>query len=122
MNIKKMLRSFKYAFQGIGHLVKHENNARFHFVAAVLVIVSGIYFRIERMEWIAIILSIFFVFSAEAFNTAIEKLCDKFHPEQSSVIGKIKDLAAAGVLFAAISSFVIAVIVFVPHFWRFFSF
>jgi diacylglycerol kinase (ATP) len=122
MDARKMFRSFKYAFQGIGHLIKHENNARFHFLAAVLVIISGIYFRIERMEWIAVILSIFFVFSAEAFNTAIEKLCDKFHPEQSNVIGKIKDLAAAAVLFAAISSLTIALIIFVPHFCSLLSF
>ena len=117
-----MFRSFKYAFQGIMHLIKHENNARFHFAAAVLVVGCGFYFRIEKTEWMAIVLCICFVFSAEAFNTAIEKLCDKFHPEQSPVIGKIKDLAAAGVLFAALSSFVIALIIFYPHFLSLFSF
>jgi diacylglycerol kinase len=122
MDVLKMLRSFKYAFQGIFYLLKYENNARFHLLAAILVTSCGLYFGIEKGEWVAIILCIFFVFSAEAFNSALEKLCDRLHPERSEVIGRIKDLGAAGVLFAALSSLVVAVVIFGPHFLKMFSF
>lgn len=107
-----MYRSFAFAFKGIVHLFRKENNAQFHLLAAFVVTGLGIYFDIEKWEWALIVLSVFFVFSAEAFNTAIEKICDKFHPDYSPIIGKVKDLAAAGVLFAAISALVIGVLIF----------
>lgn len=116
MDILKMIRSFKFALKGILHLFRKENNAKFHLLAAVLVFSFGFYFKIERWEWFAVTFSIFFVFSAEAFNTALEKMCDKVHPDFSEQIGKIKDLAAGAVLFAAISAVITAFLVFFDKF------
>lgn len=117
MDILKMLRSFKYAINGIWVLFSKENNAKFHLLIACLVVAFGVYFDIEKHEWFAILFCIFFVFSAEAFNTAIEKLCDKFHPERDPIIGRIKDLAAAGVLFATICSVLVGIMIFWRHIW-----
>ncbi len=107
-----MLKSFSYAGKGIVVLFTKENNAQFHLLASIVAVILSIYFKIERWEWFAVTVSVFFVFSAEAFNTAIEKICDKFHPERDTTVGSIKDLAAAGVLFAAISAFITAVVIF----------
>jgi diacylglycerol kinase (ATP) len=52
--------------------------------------------------------------SAEAFNSAIEKLCDKVEPEKDPIIGKVKDMAAAGVLFLAIAAAIVGCIIFLP--------
>jgi diacylglycerol kinase (ATP) len=54
------------------------------------------------------------VWSAEAFNSAIEKLCDKVEAEQDPVIGKVKDMAAAGVLFMALAAAIVGCMVFLP--------
>lgn len=55
-----------------------------------------------------------FVLTAEAFNTAIEKICDFIHPELHPKIGKIKDIAAGGVLIAVLTAVVIGLIIFAP--------
>ncbi|MCP9764623.1 diacylglycerol kinase family protein [Lacihabitans soyangensis] len=114
MKISKMLRSFKFAFVGMAHLVRFENNAQFHFLATLLVIFAGYWLNIDRNEWIIIIFAMALVWSAEAFNSAIEKLCDKVETEQDPLIGKVKDMAAAGVLFLAIAAAVVGCIIFLP--------
>lgn len=114
MKISKMLRSFKFALAGMVHLVRYENNAQFHFLATLLVIIAGYWLKIDRNEWIIIIFAMALVWSAEAFNSAIEKLCDRVEPEKDPVIGKVKDMAAAGVLFLAIAAAIIGCMVFLP--------
>jgi diacylglycerol kinase len=110
----KMLKSFKFAIQGILELIKSENNARFHFLATILVLGFGWYFNTSSSEWMILLICISAVWSAEAFNSAIEKLCDIVIPNKNTEIGKIKDMAAAGVLFIAIAAAFIAAIIFVP--------
>jgi diacylglycerol kinase (ATP) len=114
MKISKMLRSFKYAVAGMAHLVRFENNAQFHFLATLLVILAGYWLKIDRNEWIIIIFAMALVWSAEAFNSAIEKLCDKVETVQDPLIGKVKDMAAAGVLFLAIAAAIVGCIIFLP--------
>ena len=75
MKISKMLRSFKFALAGMVHLVRFENNAQFHFLASLLVVFVGYWLKIDKNEWIIIIFAMALVWSAEAFNSAIEKLC-----------------------------------------------
>jgi diacylglycerol kinase len=112
INIRKMLRSFGYAFEGLSALFRYENNARFHLLAAIGVLLVGIRLNIDAKEWALIALAIGGVWAAEAFNTALEKLCDLvslgIHPQ----IKVIKDLAAAGVLIMAGVATVIGGLVF----------
>ena len=86
---------------------------KIHFIAAVVVIVAGIVQELDEMHWVALTIVICIVWIAEAFNTAIEKLCDlvcdKYHP----VIKTVKDLSAAGVLLAAVMSVIVGVLVFI---------
>lgn len=107
-----MLRSFKYAWNGFLHLLKTENNFKFHFLATILVVALGAIFQVSKFEWALLVFQISVVFMAEAFNTSIEKLCNFSTSDFNKEIGVIKDIAAAGVLFAVISSIIIAVLVF----------
>ena len=118
MKILKMVKSFQFAFKGIFELIKSENNAKFHFLATVLVLTAGFIVKLTKYEWVVIIVLISLVWSAEAFNSAIEKLCDLIMPEKNIEIGKVKDLAAAGVLFIAMAAFVIATIIFLPKVFK----
>ena len=118
MQVSKMLRSFKFAFAGIVHLVKFENNAQFHFLATLMVVAVSIWLKINQIEWIFITMSMALVWSAEAFNSAIEKLCDKVDLKKDPLIGRIKDMAAAGVLFLAISAAIVACIIFLPKIFK----
>jgi diacylglycerol kinase len=114
MNFKKLIKSFGFAGKGFVSLLKSENNFQFHFVAMLVVLVCGFVFEISKVEWIVVLILFALVFSAEAFNTGLEKLCDFVHPDHHHKIGIIKDIAAAGVLIVAIVSAVIGVLIFYP--------
>ncbi len=109
------LKSFAHALQGMTQLVRTQPNARVHVLATALVCAAGVYFGLGRMEWLWIIVAIVLVWSAEAFNTALEELADAVHPEQHAGIGRAKDAAAAAVLIAALGAAIIGVLVFLPH-------
>ena len=108
-------RSFLHAFRGIGTLLRTEHNAWIHAAATVVVTAAGLLVGLEAVEWGLIVLAIALVFSAEAFNTALEVLADAVHPDPHPLVGRAKDLAAGAVLLAAMGAVVIALLVFVPH-------
>lgn len=114
MNFKKLIKSFSFAFKGLISLLKSENNFQFHFAAMILVIACGFMFKISQTDWYIILILFALVFSAEAFNTGLEKLCDFVHPEHHPKIGIIKDIAAAGVLIVAMVAAIIGLLIFYP--------
>jgi diacylglycerol kinase (ATP) len=115
MILIRRLQSFACALQGLAFLLRTQPNARLHLLAAVLVCAAGGYFGLSRGEWLWITAAIVLVWSAEAFNTALEYLADALHPKQHPGIGRAKDVAAAAVLIAAFGAAVIGMLVFVPH-------
>ena len=115
-NIRKFVNSFGYAGRGIYQLLKHEQNARIHLLATAAVITVGLLMGLNRYEWLGICIAIGVVWSAEAFNTAIEKFVDLVSPERHPQAGLVKDLAAGGVLICAIVALTIALLIFLPHF------
>ncbi|WP_304236880.1 diacylglycerol kinase family protein [Jiulongibacter sediminis] len=112
MNRPKMLKSFRYAGVGFTKLLRFENNFQFHALAAVLVLVLSSLSNLARWEWLVVCISIAAVFTAEAFNTAIEKLCDLVSKERLQEIEDIKDIAATGVLLTAVGALIVAFFVF----------
>jgi diacylglycerol kinase len=107
--------SFACAFRGIAALLKSEVHARIHLAATVAVLALGWWLDITAGEWMAVVLSIGLVWTAEALNTAIEYVADLAHPDEHPEVKKLKDLAAAAVLFASIAVLVVGLIVFGPH-------
>ena len=114
-------RSFVYAWQGIVSLFGNEPNARIHLCVALLVVAAGFFFNISASEWCLVTLCIGGVFMAEAFNTAIEKLCNKVSPQTDSLIKIAKDVAAGAVLLFVFAAVTVGLIVFLPKIIVFFS-
>jgi len=54
------------------------------------------------------------VLAAEAINSSIENLVDLINPDFNDKAGKIKDLAAGGVLLAAIAAALAGLLIFIP--------
>ena len=75
-SIIRQIKSFKYAFNGIKDFIITEHNARIHLTATIAVIIASFLFHISLHEWMMIIFAIGFVWSAEMFNTCIEKTMD----------------------------------------------
>lgn len=103
-----------WAVRGLVAVFRTQASARIQLATAAFVIGAGFFFRIDRSEWLAVILSIGLVLAAEAFNTALESLADAVHPERHPLVGRAKDAAAGAVLLAAIAATVIGTIVFLP--------
>lgn len=111
---KKLRNSFKYAFEGIGEAWKTEQNLKIHFIIMTLVIIAGIIFNISAMEWIVCLLLFAIVISLELINTAIETTVDIAMPDINEKAKYAKDIAAGAVLFSAIISIIVGLIIFLP--------
>lgn len=94
--------------------IKSEPNNRTHVALALLALAGGWYFHIDTGEWLAIILSIGLVLSAEAFNASLERLCNVVHKEHHPKIRAVKDISAGAVLIAALIALAVALVIFVP--------
>ena len=118
--MKKRIRSFGYAGNGIRVVFSTEPNMKIHFVVAILVVVFGFVFSISITEWIMCLLCIGLVFGMEMMNTAIENVVDLASPKLHPLAGKAKDIAAGGVLICAIISVIIGLLIFAPKVWNVF--
>ena len=107
-------KSFVFAGRGLRSLVLDEHNAWLHLGASIAVVAAGLVLRISMTDWRWLILAIGIVWLAEAFNTAIEDLCDRINPEFDPAIGRIKDMAAGGVLIAAVVAASIGLLTLAP--------
>jgi diacylglycerol kinase (ATP) len=112
------LRSFVYAARGIRTLLGSQHNAWLHVAATLLVLAAGLGLGVARSEWLALVLAVTLVWSAEALNTAVEFLSDAASPEFHPLIAKAKDVAAGAVLICALGALFVAALVFVPHLWN----
>lgn len=115
------MASFTYAFKGIKDLFTSQPNAKIHITIAVLCMGAGWYFHLSQTEWCFIILAIFGVLAAEAFNTGLEHLTDLVSPDFNELAGRTKDVAAAGVLLMAMGAATVGLIIFLPKFYDLFS-
>jgi diacylglycerol kinase (ATP) len=114
-------RSFKHALRGIACMLKGQVNARIHAALSLFVVGLGFGVGLSVVEWCFVVTAIAMVWMAEAFNTAIELVCDLASPEFHPLVKLAKDIAAGAVLLAAIGASVIGLLVFLPYFSVHFS-
>ena len=81
-------------------------------------IVAAILLRLKMEEWRWLILAMALVWSAEALNTAIERLSDAISVEMNERLKFAKDTAAWGVFVAIAAAALIVLTVFVPRIMR----
>ena len=112
--MKKLLKSFKYAFEGIFTGIKEEQNIKIHIAIMILVIIFGIMLKISKAEWIICIILFGLVISMELINTAIENTVDLITKEKNEQAKRAKDIAAGGVLICALFSAFIGICIFLP--------
>jgi diacylglycerol kinase len=105
------IKSLSFALNGL-KLVLKEKHFKIHLVLAVLVLLLGFYFHVNKTEWLVVLFCISIVLSLETINTAIEYFVDLVEPNQNIKAGAIKDLSAAAVLIASIISVIIGIMIF----------
>lgn len=114
-SVTKRVKSFAHAGRGIAVFLKNTHNAWLHVAALVFVLLLGWYFHITSTEWILVSFAVGLVFTAEAFNTAIEIDIDLTSPEYHPYAKDTKDVAAGAVLIAAMTALAVGLIIFVPY-------
>ncbi len=114
-SFRNRLRSFRFAFVGIGRMLASQHNAWIHASVTIAVVLVGFYFGFTRDEWSFIIVAIVAVWVAEALNTSLELLADVTSPEFHPLVEKAKDVAAGAVLISSIGAAIIGLIVIIPY-------
>lgn len=115
--MSRKILSFKYAFAGLVTALKEEPNLKTHFLIGVVVIAISTFLKISLRDWVIIVFLIGFVISLELTNTAIEKVVDAFTDKEHPGAKLAKDVSAAAVLVAAITSAIIGIMIFLPYVW-----
>ena len=109
---RTLLESFNFAVEGIIHVVRTQRNMRIHLLAAVLVLVAAIWIGVSKLELIALLLAIAFVFIAEMINSALEQAIDVATTSFDPLAKLAKDVAAGAVLIATVNAIAIGYLVF----------
>jgi diacylglycerol kinase (ATP) len=104
-----------YAIKGAWLLLRHEPSIQVQFVIAVIMTIAGFFFGITPTEWVMQIFAIGLVMATEGVNTAIENIADFVHADYHVKIGRIKDVAAGAVFFAAIAAVTVGIIIYLPY-------
>lgn len=112
MKNSNIIQSFNNAINGIIYTIRTERNMKFHIFAAVAVLLLSLFFKLSRIEFLIVCMTISLVIICELFNTAVEVIVDiivdVYHPKARIV----KDVAAGAVLLSAFLSIIVAYFIF----------
>lgn len=115
MRAATLASSFRYAFAGIRYLLWTQRNAKIHTAFGLIAVGLGFALRIERVEWLALVLTIAIVLAAEGVNTAVEAAVDLASPGLHPLAKIAKDVGAGTVLLTAIAAVIVGLILFLPR-------
>src|SRR2546425_1119010 len=107
-----ILDSFNFAFEGIIHVLRTQRNMRVHLAASIAVLVGAVWIGVSKLELIALLLAIAFVFIAEMINSALEQAIDVATTSFDPLAKLAKDIAAGAVLIATVNAIAIGYLVF----------
>jgi diacylglycerol kinase len=112
--VRSRIRSFHNAFAGLWFVIRTQKNAWIHAIITVIVLVVMLWLKVSARDWALLLLTIGTVWTAEFINTALEAVVDLASPEKHPLAKVGKDVGAAAVLIAAISSIVIGLLILGP--------
>ncbi len=113
-----LIRSFKFAFDGIFSEFKKGRNFRIQIFLGATAVVLGVILKITPPEWFSLILVIASVLILELVNTAIESMVDMISPEIQEKARIAKDVSAGAVLVASIAAAIVGAFLFIPKIIR----
>ena len=100
------------AVNGLIYATTTQSNIKKQLFIAVCVLVLSLFYKLETTQFLCLTFAVFLVIFAEMVNTAIETVVDlytdKYHPKAKIA----KDVAAGGVLIAALNSAVVGYLLF----------
>lgn len=115
MWVTKVLKSFRYAIEGLKYAVVTQRNMRIHFVTALAVLLLSLCLSLSKLEILLLFVSITLVLFAELINTSIEAVVDMITEEYHPLAKIAKDVAAGAVFLTAGLAFIVGTSVFFPY-------
>ena len=109
--LKRWRQKFGYAVKGLASGAAGQDSFAVHFPMALLVLLLAAVLRVQLWQWCSLILCITIVLVAEYFNSVIEILVRKLHPERDHEIAKALDIAAGAVLVASIGAATVGLLI-----------
>jgi diacylglycerol kinase (ATP) len=112
MKSRTLLDSFRFALDGMVHVIRTHRHMRYHLVITMAVLALSVLLRVTKVEVIALTIVIGLVLLAELFNSAIEVtvdlVTDSYHP-----LAKVaKDVAGAAMLVATLTAATVGALIF----------
>lgn len=98
---KNLIQAFNNAIEGILYTFKNEKNMKIHYLCAIIILFTSLFFDLDKMEMIILFLLIGGVIICEMFNTAIEKAIDGVSTEYNPLFKIAKDVSAGAVLISS---------------------
>ena len=117
MNQKRSLwESFNAAIRGIIEVLQTQRNMKFHFMAAIAILIVSLFLDLTKIELIVMAFAIILVLISEIINTVIEFTVDLLSPEFNNMARIAKDMSAGAVLLASINAVVVGYLLFFTRF------
>ena len=114
--VKNLLNKCKYSLDGLIYCFKNETSFLLEAIAAILIIILGIFFDIEFVEWVISLGSLMLISITELINTAIEATVDMVTKEYNPLAKIAKDCASAATGIMGILATLANLIIFIPYF------
>lgn len=108
------MAAFGYAGEGLRDAFRSQRNFRIHLAFAMAVTALCIWLRLPPVHTGLLALTIGAVLVTEVLNSALEALVDLVSPDYHPLAKRVKDLMAASVLLAALSSVVVGLVILGP--------
>lgn len=107
-------RSFIHAFAGWWYVIHTQKNAWVHAIGTVLVLSIAAWLSLPAWQFAILILTICVVWTSEFINSALEAVVDLASPYKHPLAKVGKDVGAAAVLIAALSSILVGILLLGP--------
>ena len=108
------MKRFADAWRGLVFMLRGQWSAKAHMALSALTVALAVVLEVPAADWRWLIAAMVWVWTAEALNTGIESLGDAITRERHEEVGRAKDVAAGGVLVAAVGAAAIGAMVFLP--------
>lgn len=111
---RKFSSSFKDCINGLKFINVNEDNFKREIFLGIIALIVSYVLKIDKIEFMIIIIVIGLVLICEIINTAVERLVDLVSPNYNKIAGEVKDIMAFAVLFMCTISLIVGAIIFIP--------
>ena len=111
LNIPKLIKSFRHAFDGLFWTMLAEQNFRVMIALVILAMIVGVWLPLKFWHWVVLAIASVVMLCVELINTAIEKSMDLVLPASLEEIKVIKHIMAGAALVASVGWLVVVVLI-----------